>query len=121
MGLSMAALAGVVPLKACQAAACSMICLRTLCGYDIEEGIKFAKQVEGYIDLLRVSAGSHEVDEAFTVTHPSMFLPDRCNAEFAEEAHERYKHGVFSRKEYLSCGPHQILGTHFLLGTFLSA
>jgi len=54
-------------------------------GYDIEEGIKFAKQVEEYVDLLHVSAGSHEVDEVFTVTHPSMFLPDGCNVRFAEE------------------------------------
>ncbi|NLT14321.1 MAG: 2-enoate reductase, partial [Clostridiales bacterium] len=43
-------------------------------GYDIEEGIRFAKQVEEHIDLLHVSAGSHEVEEVFTVTHPSMFL-----------------------------------------------
>ena len=54
-------------------------------GYDIEEGIKFAKQVEEHVDLLHVSAGSHEVDEVFTVTHPSMFLPDGCNVKFAEE------------------------------------
>jgi 2,4-dienoyl-CoA reductase-like NADH-dependent reductase (Old Yellow Enzyme family)/thioredoxin reductase len=54
-------------------------------GYDIEEGIKFAGQVEKHIDLLHVSAGSHEVEEVFTVTHPSMFLPDGCNVKFAAE------------------------------------
>jgi len=54
-------------------------------GYDIEEGIKFAKQVEDYIDLLHVSAGNHEVNEVFTVTHPSMFQPDGCLVKFAEE------------------------------------
>ncbi len=54
-------------------------------GYGIEEGIKFAKQVEPHIDLLHVSAGNHEVDEVFTVTHPSMFLPDGCNVGFAAE------------------------------------
>ena len=54
-------------------------------GYGIEEGIKFAKQVEDYVDLLHVSAGSHEVDEVFTVTHPSMFLPDGVNVKFAAE------------------------------------
>ena len=54
-------------------------------GYGIEEGIKFAKQVEDYIDLLHVSAGSHEVMEVFTVTHPSMFLPDGCNVKYAAE------------------------------------
>ena len=54
-------------------------------GYEIDEGIKFAMQVDKYVDLLHVSAGSHEVDEVFTVTHPSMFLPDGCNVRFAEE------------------------------------
>ena len=53
-------------------------------GYDIEEGIRIAKQIDGHCDLIHVSAGSHEVDEVFTVTHPSMFLPDGCNAVFAE-------------------------------------
>ena len=53
-------------------------------GYDIEEGIKIAKQIDGHCDLIHVSAGSHEVDEVFTVTHPSMFLPDGCNAVYAE-------------------------------------
>ena len=54
-------------------------------GYGIEEGIKIAKQVEPYLDLLHVSTGSHEVEEVFTVTHPSMFLPDGCNVQYAEE------------------------------------
>jgi len=53
-------------------------------GYDIEEGIRIAKQIDGHCDLIHVSAGSHEVDEVFTVTHPSMFLPDACNAVYAE-------------------------------------
>ena len=60
-------------------------------GYGIEEGIKFAKQVEEYVDLLHVSAGSHEVDEVFTVTHPSMFLPDGCNVGYAEEIKKNVK------------------------------
>ena len=53
-------------------------------GYNIEEGIQIAKQIDGHCDLIHVSAGSHEVDEVFTVTHPSMFLPDGCNAIYAE-------------------------------------
>ena len=60
-------------------------------GYGIEEGIAFAKQVEDYVDLLHVSAGSHEVAEVFTVTHPSMFLPDGCNVVFAEEIKKNVK------------------------------
>ena len=60
-------------------------------GYGIEEGVKFAKQVEGYVDLLHVSAGSHEVSEVFTVTHPSIFLPDGCNVQYAEEIRKHVK------------------------------
>ncbi|MCL2124519.1 MAG: NAD(P)/FAD-dependent oxidoreductase [Oscillospiraceae bacterium] len=60
-------------------------------GYGIEEGVAFAKQVEDYVDLLHVSAGSHEVDEVFTVTHPSIFLPDGCNVQFAEEIKKHVK------------------------------
>ena len=45
-------------------------------GYGIDEGIAIAKQLDGKVDLIHVSAGSHEVAEVFTVTHPSMFLPD---------------------------------------------
>ena len=54
-------------------------------GYRIEEGIKIAKQVEKHLDLLHVSAGSHEIEEVFAVTHPSYFLPDGCNVQYAEE------------------------------------
>ena len=54
-------------------------------GYGIDEGVALAKQLDGYADLIHVSAGSHEVDEVFTVTHPSMFLEEGCNSVFAEE------------------------------------
>ena len=54
-------------------------------GYGIEEGIAFAKQLEGHIDLLHVSVGSHEKEEVFTVTHPSMFLGEGCNVKYAAE------------------------------------
>ena len=60
-------------------------------GYGIEEGIAFAKQVEDYVDLLHVSAGSHEVAEVFTVTHPSMFLSDGCNVEYAAQIKKHVK------------------------------
>ena len=54
-------------------------------GYDIQEGVKIAKQIDGHCDIIHVSAGSHEVAEVFTVTHPSMFLPDGVNAKYAAE------------------------------------
>lgn len=60
-------------------------------GYGIEEGIKIAKQLDGHCDLIHVSAGSHEVDEVFTVTHPSMFLEDGCNVKYAAEIKKHVK------------------------------
>jgi 2,4-dienoyl-CoA reductase-like NADH-dependent reductase (Old Yellow Enzyme family)/thioredoxin reductase len=54
-------------------------------GYGIDEGVAFAKQLDGHVDLIHVSAGSHEVEEVFTVTHPSMFLPDGVNVQYAAE------------------------------------
>lgn len=54
-------------------------------GYGIDEGIAFARQLDGWADLIHVSAGSHERDEVFTVTHPSMFHEEGCNAVFAAE------------------------------------
>lgn len=53
-------------------------------GYGIDEGVALAKQLDGYCDLIHVSAGSHEHDEVFTITHPSMFLSEGCNAIYAE-------------------------------------
>jgi 2,4-dienoyl-CoA reductase-like NADH-dependent reductase (Old Yellow Enzyme family)/thioredoxin reductase len=54
-------------------------------GYGIDEGVAIAKQLDGKVDLIHVSAGSHEVPEVFTVTHPSMFLPDGVNVTYAAE------------------------------------
>jgi 2,4-dienoyl-CoA reductase-like NADH-dependent reductase (Old Yellow Enzyme family)/thioredoxin reductase len=60
-------------------------------GYDIDEGVAIAKQLDGYADLIHVSAGSHEVWDVFTVTHPSMFLPDGANVRFAAEVKKHVK------------------------------
>ena len=54
-------------------------------GYDIDEGVEYAKQLSPHVDLMHVSAGSHEVEEVFTVTHPSLFLPDGVNVKYAAE------------------------------------
>jgi 2,4-dienoyl-CoA reductase-like NADH-dependent reductase (Old Yellow Enzyme family) len=54
-------------------------------GYGIDEGVAIARQFDGKVDMIHVSAGSHEVAEVFTVTHPSMFLPDGPNVQFAAE------------------------------------
>ena len=52
-------------------------------GYDLEEGIAIAKQLDGHCDLLHVSAGHHERPEVFCVTHPSIFSEDSCNVVYA--------------------------------------
>ncbi|NLO28644.1 MAG: FAD-dependent oxidoreductase [Actinobacteria bacterium] len=54
-------------------------------GYGIDDGVAIAKQLDGKVDLIHVSAGSHEVAQVFTLTHPSMFLPDGVNVEYAVE------------------------------------
>ncbi|MDR1820804.1 MAG: FAD-dependent oxidoreductase [Oscillospiraceae bacterium] len=61
-------------------------------GYDIDEGVEIAKQLDGHLDLIHVSAGSHEVWDVFTVTHPDMFLPDGVNVRFAAEIKKHVKH-----------------------------
>jgi 2,4-dienoyl-CoA reductase-like NADH-dependent reductase (Old Yellow Enzyme family)/thioredoxin reductase len=60
-------------------------------GYGIDEGIEIAKQLDGKADLVHVSAGSHEVPEAFPITHPSMFLPDGVNVKYAAEIKKHVK------------------------------
>ena len=54
-------------------------------GYDTDYGIRIAEALDGKVDLIHVSAGSHEVAEVFTVTHPNMFLPDGVNVKYAAE------------------------------------
>ncbi|MBN2039169.1 MAG: FAD-dependent oxidoreductase [Spirochaetes bacterium] len=54
-------------------------------GYDIDTGVQFAKMLDGKVDLIHVSAGNHEVFEAFFITHPSMFHEDGCNVKYAAE------------------------------------
>jgi NADPH-dependent 2,4-dienoyl-CoA reductase/sulfur reductase-like enzyme len=52
-------------------------------GYDIGEGVEIAKLLDGKVDLIHVSAGHHENDEAVMTTHPTMFLPDGVNVKYA--------------------------------------
>lgn len=52
-------------------------------GYDLAEGIRIAQQIEPYIDLLHVSAGTYQ--RGFGDTHPSMFKEHGCNVYLAEE------------------------------------
>ena len=52
-------------------------------GYDLAGGVEIAKQIEPYIDLLHVSAGTYQ--RGFGDTHPSMFKEHGCNVYLAAE------------------------------------
>ncbi|WP_432631031.1 FAD-dependent oxidoreductase [Brotaphodocola sp.] len=52
-------------------------------GYDLEEGVRIAQQLESKIDLLHVSAGTYQ--RGFGDTHPSMFKDHGCNVYLAAE------------------------------------
>lgn len=54
-------------------------------GFDLDAGIANAMALDGHANLIHVSAGNHEVDEVFTITHPSMFVPEGVNVEYAAE------------------------------------
>ncbi|MPW26465.1 NAD(P)-binding protein [Alkalibaculum sp. M08DMB] len=60
-------------------------------GYDLDDGIAIAKQLDGHVNLIHVSAGNHEIEEVFAVTHPSMFLSDGCNVKYAAEIKKHVK------------------------------
>ena len=60
-------------------------------GYDTDYGVRIAEALDGKVDLIHVSAGSHEVAEVFTVTHPNMFLPDGVNVKYAAEIKKHVK------------------------------
>ncbi len=60
-------------------------------GYDLEEGIAIAKGLEPYSDILHVSTGHHQILGASMVTHPSMFLPDGVNVQYAAEIKKHVK------------------------------
>ncbi|MGN0267139.1 MAG: FAD-dependent oxidoreductase [Lachnospiraceae bacterium] len=58
-------------------------------GYDLAEGCRIAEQIEPYIDLLHVSAGTYQ--RGFGDTHPSMFKEHGCNVYLAAEIKKHVK------------------------------
>lgn len=58
-------------------------------GYDLDEGVKIAKAVEEYVDLIHVSAGSYQY--GFFKTHPSMFAEHGVNVYLAAEIKKHVK------------------------------
>lgn len=60
-------------------------------GYTIEEGVRMAEVLDGKVDIIHVSAGVHEDDDAFTITHPSMFVDHGVNVHLAAEIKKHVK------------------------------
>ena len=58
-------------------------------GYGLEEGVKIARQLEPYIDLLHVTAGTYQ--RTFGITHPSMFTDHGRNVYLATEIKKHVK------------------------------
>lgn len=52
-------------------------------GYDLAEGVRIAKMIEPYVDIIHVSAGTYQ--RGFGDTHPSMFKEHGCNVYLAAE------------------------------------
>lgn len=61
-------------------------------GYDLEEGVRIARSVEDYVDLIHVSAGSYQF--GFFTTHPSMFSEHGMNVYLAAEIKKHVKKPV---------------------------
>ena len=59
--------------------------------YDLSEGVKIAKALDGKVDILHISAGHHEFEDTFLITHPSMFMEDGVNVKFAAEIKKHVK------------------------------
>ncbi|MDO4976231.1 MAG: FAD-dependent oxidoreductase [Eubacteriales bacterium] len=60
-------------------------------GYDIDEAVEMAKMIDGKVDIIHVSAGIHENDDVFVITHPSMFIEHGCNVKYAAEIKKHVK------------------------------
>lgn len=58
-------------------------------GYGLDEGIRIAQELEPYIDLLHVSAGTYQ--KTFGITHPSMFEEHGRNVFLAAEIKKHVK------------------------------
>lgn len=54
-------------------------------GFGLDEGIEIARAMDGLVDILHVSAGTHEVPRSWPVVHPSLFDEDGVNAKYARE------------------------------------
>ena len=63
-------------------------------GYWIDEGIRIAETLDDKLDMIHISVGHHEIDEASFRSHAPMFVEDACNLEFAAEIKKHVKKPV---------------------------
>ena len=63
-------------------------------GYDLAEGVELCKMLEPYVDMFNISAGVMEDLYTWIIMHPSMFLPQACNAYLAEAVKKAVKKPV---------------------------
>ena len=61
-------------------------------GYTLQDGVEIAKQVEPYVDIIHVSAGTYQ--RTFGRTHPSMFVEHGVNVYMAAEIKKHVKKPV---------------------------
>lgn len=54
-------------------------------GHGLDEGIRIAKALQDYVEIIHVTVGNQEVPETYVRTHPDMFLPHGVNVELAAE------------------------------------
>ncbi len=60
-------------------------------GYDVDYACKIAEALDGLVDLIHVSGGSHEEPSSFNYMCPSMFHKDNQNVEAAIEIKKHVK------------------------------
>jgi len=62
-------------------------------GYKLEDGIKFAKLIDGKVDLINVSVAYHDIPpgELYVRTHPTYFLERGCNVYLAAAVKKEIK------------------------------
>ena len=61
-------------------------------GYHLDEGVRIAQEIEDYVDLIHVTAGTYQ--KTFGITHPSWFEAHGRNVYLAEEIKKYVKKPV---------------------------
>ncbi len=60
-------------------------------GFDINDGIEIAKQLDGHADIIHVSVGNIFADEITHLTHPGIFEEEAMNVKYAAEIKKHVK------------------------------